>query len=80
MQRLDADEYDLVIIGASRESKIRRVLFGTIPDRVADRADCSVLMVRRYLPDHWSVKVAERVKMAKEGLGLTTSPKEEEMG
>lgn len=77
MQRLDADKHDLVIIGASRESKIRRVLFGTIPDRIADRADCSVLMVRRYLPDHWSVKVAERVKVAKEGLGLSTSPREE---
>ena len=78
-ERLETDDYDLVIIGASRESKIRRVLFGTIPDRVADQAGCSVLMVRRYLPDHWSVKVAERVKQAKEGLGLTTSPKEEEV-
>jgi len=38
-----------VIIGASHEWRIRSFLLGSIPDVVADYADCSVLMVRRYL-------------------------------
>ena len=46
---LDNGGYDLVIIGASHEWRIRNFLFGSIPDVVADYADCSVLMVRRYL-------------------------------
>jgi amino acid transporter/nucleotide-binding universal stress UspA family protein len=76
---LDAGDFDLVIIGASHESAIRRVLFGTIPDIVADRAACSVLMVRRYLPRHWSITVAEGVKRFKESAGLTTSPEVEDV-
>ena len=48
---LDNGGYDLVIIGASHEWRIRNFLFGSIPDVVADYADCSVLMVRRYLLD-----------------------------
>lgn len=48
---LDNGGYDLVIIGASHEWRIRNFLFGSIPDVVADYADCSVLMVRRYLPE-----------------------------
>jgi nucleotide-binding universal stress UspA family protein len=46
---LDNGGYDLVIIGASHEWRVRSFLFGSIPDVVADYADCSVLMVRRYL-------------------------------
>lgn len=46
---LDAKEYDLIIIGASNEWRLRNVLFGSIPDILADHASCSVLMVRRYL-------------------------------
>ena len=49
--RLAAETYDLVIIGASHEWSIRTAVFGTIPDVVADRAYCSVLMVRRYRPE-----------------------------
>ncbi|ARA93773.1 universal stress protein [Rhodothermaceae bacterium RA] len=70
---LEAAPYDLVIIGASHESRLRNVLFGSIPDVVADRADCSVLMVRRYVPALWSVKASQRLKRIKETLGLTTS-------
>jgi len=65
---------DLVVIGASSESRIRNVLFGSIPDVVADQAPCSVLMVRRYLPEHWSVQVGEGVKRVRERLRLTSSP------
>lgn len=69
-----AANYDVVIIGASREWSVRQVLFGSIPDVVADRADCSVLMVRRYVPDTLSTRAAEGVKRLKESVGLTTSP------
>lgn len=49
---LDNGGYDLVIIGASHEWRVRSFLFGSIPDVIADYADCSVLMVRRYLMEH----------------------------
>jgi len=38
--------YDLVIIGASSEWKLKRSLFGSIPDGTANKAHCSVLMVK----------------------------------
>jgi nucleotide-binding universal stress UspA family protein len=71
---LRATDYDLVIIGASQEWRIRNVLFGSIPDFVADYAGCSVLMVRRYVPDHWSAKASAGIKRLREAVGLTTSP------
>lgn len=37
-KELDRGNHDLVIIGASREWGIRNILFGTIPDVVADKA------------------------------------------
>jgi len=43
-------EYDLLVIGASEEWRIKSLLVGALPDTVADRAPCSVLMVRRYEP------------------------------
>ncbi|WP_420641242.1 amino acid permease [Candidatus Leptofilum sp.] len=52
MAFIDAEEHDLIIIGASHEWRIRNVLFGSIPDIVADHAKCSVLMVRRHLLEH----------------------------
>ena len=67
---------DLVVIGASRDSRFRQVLFGSIPDLIADQAPCSVLMVRRHLTRHWSVQVAERFKSLRERMGITTSPDE----
>lgn len=71
---LEEHRPQLLIIGASAESRIRNVLFGSIPDRMADRAQCSVLMVRRYLPEHWSVRLGERLKRLRESVGWTTSP------
>ncbi|MGD2295343.1 MAG: amino acid permease [Candidatus Aminicenantes bacterium] len=41
-----AQKNDLIVIGASEEWAFRRRLFGSIPDRVADQAEGSVLMVR----------------------------------
>ena len=69
--------YDLTIIGASREWSVRQVLFGSIPDVIADQADCSVLMVRRYVPDTLRVRAAEGFKRLKESAGFTTSPETE---
>ncbi len=41
-----AVEYDLIIIGASNEWGLRQWLFGSLPDKVANNASASVLMVR----------------------------------
>jgi nucleotide-binding universal stress UspA family protein len=43
-------EYDLIAIGASEEWFLRNLLFGSIPDQVADGVPCSVLMVRKHEP------------------------------
>jgi amino acid transporter/nucleotide-binding universal stress UspA family protein len=40
--------YDLLVIGASEEWFLRNWLFGSIPDVVAERAPCSVLLVKKY--------------------------------
>lgn len=39
-------QYDLLIVGASDESMVKRLLFGTIPEVVADQIGCPVLIVR----------------------------------
>ena len=75
--QFESHQYDLILIGASREWKMRNVLFGAIPDVIADQAPCSVLMVRRFLPEHWSFKASEGIKRLREGVGLTSSPQEE---
>ncbi|MEM6785136.1 MAG: universal stress protein [Bacteroidota bacterium] len=62
------------IIGASHEWSFRTIVFGTIPDIVADCAPCSVLMVRRYRPERWMTRAADQVKRLKEAAGITTSP------
>ncbi|MCH2450187.1 MAG: amino acid permease [Gracilimonas sp.] len=74
LEELEENQDDLLIIGASHEWGIRNVLFGTIPDIIADRAPCSVLMVRRYVTEDWKLKAAEGVKRVKEQLGMTSSP------
>ena len=42
--------YDLITIGASEEWFLKTLLFGSVPDQVADGAPCSVLMVRKCEP------------------------------
>jgi nucleotide-binding universal stress UspA family protein len=49
-QKANQTSYDLIAIGASEEWFLKDLLFGSIPDRVADSVPCSVLMVRRYEP------------------------------
>jgi amino acid transporter/nucleotide-binding universal stress UspA family protein len=74
LEELEEYQDDLIIIGASHEWGIRNVLFGTIPDIIADRAPCSVLMVRRYVTEDWKLKATEGIKRVKEQLGMTSSP------
>lgn len=42
--------YDLIVIGASKEWLLKDLLFGSIPDRIANKAPCSVLLVKRFEP------------------------------
>jgi nucleotide-binding universal stress UspA family protein len=51
VQNADQKGYDLISIGASEEWFLKDLLFGSIPDRVANKASCSVLLVRRYEPE-----------------------------
>ena len=71
---LQQNRFDLMIIGASREWTVRQMLFGAIPDVVADQVDHSVLMVRRYAPDTLAVEATKGFKRLKKSVGLTTSP------
>lgn len=56
-------EYDLLVIGASEEWFLKNWLFGAIPDVVADRAPCSVLLVRKHEPSgvSWLRRMLKRL-------------------
>ncbi|MBN1261317.1 MAG: amino acid permease [Anaerolineae bacterium] len=45
-----AQGYDLLVIGASEQWFLRNWLFGGIPDVVAQRVPCSVLLVKKHEP------------------------------
>ena len=57
--------YDLLIIGASEEWFLRNWLFGAIPDMVAERAPCSVLLVKKHEPSpvSWTRRKLKRVRL-----------------
>ncbi len=48
LSQISQDNYDLMIIGASKEWRFKNLLFGSIPDLVAEESNCSVLMVRQF--------------------------------
>lgn len=48
LEEAQEGECDLLVIGASDEWAVKSLLVGAVPDAIADRAPCSVLMVRRY--------------------------------
>lgn len=50
LQEVEDGKHDLLVIGASNEWLVKSLLAGALPDAVAARAPCSVLMVRRYEP------------------------------
>lgn len=45
---LESLEYDLVVLGSTRDRFIRQVMFGEIPEKVARYSPASVLVLRRY--------------------------------
>ena len=59
LEEAKSGEYDLLVIGASNEWAVKSLLVGAVPDAVADRAPCSVLMARRYEPS--SISTIRRV-------------------
>lgn len=61
-QREGQAGYDLIVIGASEEWFLKNLLFGSIPDQVANGASCSILMVRRFepAPVSWLRRVSKR--------------------
>jgi uncharacterized hydrophobic protein (TIGR00271 family) len=42
-----ANDYDLIMIGASREGMVGRVLFGDVPEAVANAASAAVIIVKQ---------------------------------
>jgi hypothetical protein len=44
----EAPHHDLVVIGATAERLFDQVLFGSVPERVAQRAPVTVIMVKGY--------------------------------
>ena len=55
----EAENYDLVIVGASEEGFIDQFAFGSIPQRIASQAPNSSVMVKGYsgAPEFWFRKV-----------------------
>ena len=42
-----AMDCDMVVIGATKERLFRNIMVGNVPEQVAERADCPVIMVKR---------------------------------
>jgi uncharacterized hydrophobic protein (TIGR00271 family) len=59
----EAENYDLVIVGASEEGFIDQFAFGSIPQRIAAQAPYSSVMVKGYsgAPEFWLRKVLQIV-------------------
>jgi amino acid transporter/nucleotide-binding universal stress UspA family protein len=70
---LQDERPDLVIIGASQETGLRSILFGSLPDVVADRAPGSVLLVRRYVPRRWTYRLTQSLRRTRDRLGMSSS-------
>ncbi len=43
-----SEEYDLIIMGASRKWVLNKFLFGSVPDRVMAESACPVLFAKRW--------------------------------
>ncbi len=55
----EAEDYDLMLLGASGEGLFDRFLFGTIPERIATRSPVPVMIARQRapLPEFWVRRV-----------------------
>lgn len=52
----EAANFEQIIIGASEERLLEQSLFGSIPQRVAEEALCTVIMVKHYDPVKFSLR------------------------
>lgn len=43
------DDYDLTLLGASREGLFQQLLFGAVPEEVGQRAENTVIMAKRHI-------------------------------
>jgi uncharacterized hydrophobic protein (TIGR00271 family) len=50
LEELERQDYDLVLMGTSREEVFDQVLFGVVPQQVAEESDAPVIVVRRHTP------------------------------
>ncbi len=65
---------DLVVMGASEEWFFRNWLFGAIPDQVAERIPCSVLLVRKH--EHGALSWLRRMTKGLRGTaGASQAPR-----
>ena len=48
IQESQGNEYDLIIIGSSAEDELDESLFGSLCDEIAQKASCSVMIVRQH--------------------------------
>ena len=46
----ESANYGAIFVGATHQSFTTRVLFGTMPEEVARRSKCSVIVVKRHEP------------------------------
>jgi APA family basic amino acid/polyamine antiporter len=55
----EAEDYDLMLLGASEEGLFDRVLFGTIPEKIARKSPVPVMIVKQRapLPQFWLRRV-----------------------
>ncbi len=46
----EAEDYDAIVIGAAGHSSYRQILFGSLPEEIAQKTSRSVVMVKRHDP------------------------------
>jgi nucleotide-binding universal stress UspA family protein len=51
IKTVEQGHYDLIVIGAGVETISQRFLFGALNDQLIEDVNCSMLIVRRYLPE-----------------------------
>ncbi len=52
----DEEKVDTIVMGAAREGILRRVIFGDIPERVGERFDRRMVMVKKHSPARSTVR------------------------
>ena len=47
----EAKDHDIVVMGASGSSRVRRFFLGSVPLKVIEYGECPVLIVREKVPE-----------------------------